>query len=165
MQGLGKVGRRLLLPLANRTIPLYRAASNQATGDRVMVTARDLSRMSAERIKAHDRDGWIALFADDAVVQDPVGPSMFDPEGKGHHGKAGVTHFYDTAIAPNKDVTFEVHQSHLCGDEVANVVTLHITQASGTQFALPCVICYKAAPDGKIASLRAFWETGNIPGF
>jgi steroid Delta-isomerase len=130
-----------------------------------MVTARDLSKMSAERIGAHDRDGWIALFADDAVVQDPVGPSVFDPEGKGHHGKAGVTHFYDTAIAPNKDVTFEVHQSHLCGDEVANVVTLHITQASGTQFALPCVICYKATPDGKIASLRAFWETGNIPGF
>jgi len=63
------------------------------------------------------------------------------------------------------DVTFEVHQSHLCGDEVANVVTLHITQASGAAFQLPCVICYKATPDGKIASLRAFWETGNIPGF
>jgi hypothetical protein len=44
-------------------------------------------------------------------------------------------------------------------------VTLHITQADGNQFALPCVICYKATPDGKIASLRAFWEVGNIPGF
>src|ERR1700756_1445380 len=97
----------------------YRAAAIHEGGNS-MVTARDLSRMAAGRIKAHDRDGWIALFADDAVVQDPVGPSVFDPEGKGHHGKEGVTHFYDSAIAPNKDVTFEVHQSHLCGDEVAN---------------------------------------------
>ena len=50
---------------------------------------------------------------------------------------------------------------------MANVVTLHITQATvraARGFALlPCVICYKATPDGKIASLRAFWETGNIP--
>ncbi len=130
-----------------------------------MITARDLSRMSAERIKAHDREGWLALFADDAVVEDPVGPSMFDTEGKGHHGPTGIAHFYDTAIAPNKDVTFEIHQSHLCGSEVANVVTLHITQGDGNQFKLPCVIVYKQAPNGKIASLRAFWETGNIPGF
>ena len=130
-----------------------------------MTTARDLSRLSAERIKAHDRDGWIALFADDAYVQDPVGPSVFDPEGKGHHGKAGVTHFYDTAIAPNKDVTFEVRESLLCGDEVANVVTLHITMADDTLVHLPCVICYKATTDGKIASLRAFWEVARVPGF
>ena len=130
-----------------------------------MVTARDLSRMSAERIKAHDREGWLALFDENAVVEDPVGPSMFDPEGKGHHGGAGVAHFYDTAIAPNEDVTFEVHQSFLCGSEVANVVTLHITQPGGNKFALNTVIVYKQAPNGKIASLRAFWETGNIPGF
>jgi steroid delta-isomerase len=130
-----------------------------------MVTARDLSRMSAERIKAHDRDGWIALFADDALVQDPVGPSVFDPEGKGHRGKEGVAHFYDMAIAPNKDVTFEIHDSHLCGDEVANVVTLHITMANDTVVKLPTVICYKANQDGKIASLRAFWEVAKVPGF
>ena len=130
-----------------------------------MTTARDLSRMSAERIKAHDRDGWIALFADDAFVQDPVGPSVFDPEGKGHHGREGVARFYDMAIAPNKDVTFEIHDSHLCGDEVANVVTLHITMQDGNQVQLPCVICYKATQDGKIASLRAFWEVAKVPGF
>ncbi|MDB5392952.1 MAG: hypothetical protein JWM91_458 [Rhodospirillales bacterium] len=130
-----------------------------------MTTARDLSRMSAERIKAHDRDGWIALFADDALVQDPVGPSGFDPEGKGHRGRDGVARFYDMAIAPNKDVAFEVHDSHLCGDEVANVVTLHITMQDGNLVKLPCVICYKATSDGKIASLRAFWEVAKVPGF
>jgi ketosteroid isomerase-like protein len=121
--------------------------------------------MSAERVKAHDREGWLALFADDAVVEDPVGPSAFDPEGKGHHGRDGVARFYDMAIGPNKDVTFEVHHSYLCGAEVANVVTLHITTADDKKFPVNCVIVYKASPEGKIASLRAFWETGNMPGF
>ena len=67
-----------------------------------MTTARELSKMSAERIGAHDREGWLNLFAEDAVAGagNPVGPSVFDPEGKGHHGRAGVAHFYDTAIAP-----------------------------------------------------------------
>jgi ketosteroid isomerase-like protein len=130
-----------------------------------MANARDLSRMSAERVKAHDREGWLALFDDDAIVQDPVGPSMFDPEGNGHHGREGIARFYDMAIGPNRDVTFEIHQSYLCGAEVANVVTLHITTGDGKQFPVNCVIIYKQAPSGKIASLRAFWETGNMPGF
>jgi ketosteroid isomerase-like protein len=130
-----------------------------------MITARDLSRLSAERIKAHDREGWLALFEEDAVVQDPVGPSVFDPDGKGHHGREGIARFHDMAIAPNKDVAFEVHNSYLCGDEAANVVTLHITAGDDSKFKVPCVIVYKASPNGKIASLRAFWEAAGIPGF
>ncbi len=130
-----------------------------------MTTARELSRISAEKVKAHDREGWIGLFDDDAFLEDPVGPSMFDPEGKGHHGREGIARFYDMAIAPNKDVTFEIHSSYLCGAEVANVVTLHITTQEDHQFKVPCVIIYKQATNGKIASLRAFWEVGGMPGF
>jgi len=129
------------------------------------MNARELSQASATRVKAHDREGWLALFADDAFVQDPVGKSVLDPTGEGHHGKAAIARFYDTAIGPNKDVTFEIKSSYLCGSEVANVVTLHITNAEGASFAVPCVIIYKATADGKIASLRAFWEAGGIPGF
>ena len=32
---------------------------------------------------ARDKDAWLAVFADDAIVEDPIGPSHFDPEGKG----------------------------------------------------------------------------------
>ncbi len=130
-----------------------------------MTNARDLSRQSAAFVKAHDREGWIALFDEDAIVQDPVGPSVFDPEGKGHRGHDGIGRFWDMAIAPNRDVTFEIHQSYLCGEEVANVVTLHITAGDGQTFDVPCVIVYKQAPSGKIASLRAFWDTSHMPGF
>ena len=128
-------------------------------------TARDLSRQSAERVKAHDREGWLNLFADDAVVQDPVGPSVLDPTGLGHRGRDAIGRLYDMAIAPNKDVTFDVHHSFLCGDEVANMVTMHITTGNDAKLKVPAVVVYKRAANGKIASLRAFWEISTVPGF
>jgi steroid Delta-isomerase len=130
-----------------------------------VINIRDLSKQSVACVKAHDREGWLNLFADDGFVQDPVGPSALDPEGKGHHGRAGLAHFYDTAIAPNKDVTFEFHQSFLCGNEVANVVTMHITTGDDSKLKVPAVCIYKQAPNGKIASLRAFWSLDTVPGF
>ena len=42
-------------------------------------------------VAAGRKDDWLALFAPDAIVQDPVGPSRLDPDGRGHrgHGRAG----------------------------------------------------------------------------
>ena len=33
-------------------------------------------------VEAGDRDAWLALFADDAVVEDPVGPSASTPRAR-----------------------------------------------------------------------------------
>jgi len=60
--------------------------------------ARDAAKQSMVLTEAGDRDGWLALFADDAVVEDPVGPSAFDPEAKGHRGKEAITAFYDLSL-------------------------------------------------------------------
>ena len=49
--------------------------------------AQKASFVSPQLVKERKRDEWLALFADDAVVEDPVGPSLFDPTGKGHRGK------------------------------------------------------------------------------
>jgi hypothetical protein len=45
---------------------------------------------------------WLALFAADAVVQDPVGQSPLDPVGEGHRGHDAIGRFWDTVIAPVK---------------------------------------------------------------
>ena len=79
---------------------------------------------------------WLDLFADDAVVQDPIGPSPFDPEGKGHHGRDAIAAFYDTVIAPSEAITFEITESYLCGDEVADVGIIRTTLAGGTHQAV-----------------------------
>ena len=82
------------------------------------LNARELGIRSRAAVAAGDRDGWLALFADDAVVADPIGPSPFDPEGKGHHGRERIAAFYDSVIATSEAIRFEFTESYLCGDEV-----------------------------------------------
>jgi len=40
-----------------------------------------------EAVLRRSKEDWLALFAEDAIVEDPVGTSMFDPDGTGHRGK------------------------------------------------------------------------------
>jgi len=125
-------------------------------------TARDLGRESMAAVEAGDRATWLALFAEDAVVQDPVGPSAFDPEGHGHHGLEAIAAFYDNVIGANESIRFDIHQSYLCGDEVANVGTIRIGFAGGGAVEVDGVYCYRRGTDGRLASLRAFWEPEQI---
>jgi steroid delta-isomerase len=122
-------------------------------------TVRELGIRSRAAVAAGDRDGWLALFAEDAIVQDPVGPSAFDPEGTGHHGRAAIAAFYDNVIATSEAVEFEIFESYQCGDEVADVGIIRTTLAGGRhQAVVHGVYVYRSDGAGKIASLRAFWE-------
>ena len=127
-----------------------------------MTTVRDLAQASMAAVEAGDREAWLALFSDDAVVEDPIGPSAFDPEGKGHRGIEAIAAFYDSVIAPNESIRFTISQSLLCGDEVANVGVIRIAFTGGTAIEVDGVYTYRRSPDGKIAALRAFWETDAV---
>jgi steroid Delta-isomerase len=127
-----------------------------------VTTARDLGRASMAAVEARDRQGWLALFAEDAVVEDPIGPSAFDPEGQGHRGLEAIAAFYDNVIAANESITFTIRQSILCGDEAANVGVIRIAFAGGGAVEVDGVYIYRRSPDDRIASLRAFWEPDAI---
>jgi steroid Delta-isomerase len=124
-------------------------------------TARDLARRSQAAVKAKDREGWLSLWAPDATVQDPIGPSPFDPDGTGHRGHEAIAAFYDTVIAPNDLITFEIEDSYLCGDEVADVGTIRTVLPGGTHVAVVHgVYTYRSNGAGQLCALRAFWEFG-----
>ena len=124
-----------------------------------VLSARDLGNRSRAAVEAGDRDGWLAIFAPDAVVQDPIGPSPFDPEGRGHHGREAIAKFYDTVIAPSEKITFEIERSYLCGDEVADVGIIRTTLAGGKHMAVVRgVYTYRSNGAGQLAALRAYWE-------
>jgi steroid Delta-isomerase len=123
------------------------------------LNARELGTRSRAAVHARDRDAWLDLFAHDAFVQDPVGPSPFDPEGKGHHGREAIAAFYDAVIAPSEAIDFDILESYLCGNEVADVGVIRTTLAGGTHCAVVhTVMTYRTNGDNKIASLRAYWE-------
>jgi steroid Delta-isomerase len=123
------------------------------------LSARELGIRSRAAVHAGDREGWLDLFAADAVVEDPIGPSPFDPEARGHRGREAIAAFYDAVIAPSEAITFEIEQSYLCGDEVADVGIIRTTLAGGThQAVVHGVYTYRSNGNGKLAALRAFWE-------
>ena len=123
--------------------------------------AQAASKESVKNIMAKNRDGWLAIFADDAVLCDPVGVSPLDPTGEGHKGKQAITAFYDNVIAPGT-ITMEVLYSHPCGDECANVVRLTNDMGGGLVIKTDMVAIYKANDEGKVVSLKAYWEYSKV---
>jgi ketosteroid isomerase-like protein len=123
------------------------------------VTARDLARRSQAAVRAKDREAWLSLFAPDAVVADPIGPSPLDPAGDGHHGLAAIAAFYDNVIAPNDQISFEIERSYLCGDEVADVGIIRTTLPGGSHVVVVRgVYTYRSDSNGQLTALRAYWE-------
>jgi steroid Delta-isomerase len=124
------------------------------------LNARELGNRSRAAVAAKDRETWLGLFAEDAVVQDPIGPSPLDPSGNGQRGLKAIAAFYDNVISTSEATEFEMSQSYLCGDEVAEVGIIRITLAGGTHQAIVSgVYTYRTDGAGKIASLRTFWES------
>ncbi|HTN99088.1 MAG TPA: nuclear transport factor 2 family protein [Microthrixaceae bacterium] len=120
-------------------------------------SARAASLRSRAAVAAKDRSAWVGLFAPDAIVQDPVGPSAFDESGLGHRGIEAIVAFWDNVIAPNS-VAMRIEGSYAGLDEVANVVTITTSFDDGSQAIVPGVVVYKVNEVGLIVSLRAFWE-------
>ena len=128
------------------------------TASEVEHPARTASWRSMEAVVKGAKEEWLALFADDAVVEDPVGPSMFDPEGKGHHRKEGLSAFWDLAIALAERFEFTIRDSFATGHECANIGTISAFLPGGSRIDTDGVFVYRVAPDGLIKSMRAFWE-------
>jgi steroid Delta-isomerase len=117
----------------------------------------ELAETSLALTKARDRDGWLALFEEDAVIQDPVGPSPTDPSGQGHRGIDAIAKFHDEVVSRTDTFDYAIERSYTGGDEVAVVVNFQITVA-GSTIDMDLVNIYKRSVNGKLASLRSFWD-------
>lgn len=124
-------------------------------------TARLASRRSMEAVHKKDKQAWLDNFADDAVVEDPIGVSALDPTGSGHRGKDAISKFWDAQIGPNK-VMFNIRESYAAGDEVANVGTITVVMEGGLTTLVDGVFTYRVNESGKLTALRAYWEPDKL---
>jgi len=124
-----------------------------------MRTAAELADASMRAAVTGDREAWLALYADDAVLEDPVGPSIWDAQGKGHRGKQALVAFWDLAIGPNRSLEFELRERYTGGNEVANVLTVRSALPDGQKIELRMVTILRSNAAGLIQSLRAFWNS------
>lgn len=119
--------------------------------------AQQASFLSMRNVKARDRAGWLALFAADALLQDPVGMSAFDPTGEGHRGHEAIGAFWDNVIAPNGGEIC-IRESYPAANECANLLRISRTLPNGKVFALDFIGVYRVDETNKIVSLKAYWQ-------
>ena len=124
--------------------------------------ARAASQRSMAAVMAKDKDAWLDLWADDGCVEDPVGPSWLDPTGDGHRGKEAIAAFFDATIATVESIRFDIVDSFAAGSEVANVGTIHLSLPGRTSARCEGVFVYRVDDDGRLVSLRAFWEVDRM---
>ena len=122
--------------------------------------ARHASQRSYAAVADGDLDRWLTGYAADAVLEDPVGPSMFDPEGRGHHGHAGMRAFWEQAIAPIATFEFEINDSFANpeGNTCANIGRIRTSFADGSSTTTDLIMVYVVDDEGRVVSMRAYWE-------
>jgi steroid Delta-isomerase len=109
-------------------------------------------------VAAGRKDDWLSLFAPDALVEDPVGPSMLDPQGTGHRGHDGIGSFWDHHVSVVSRFQFQITDSFANGPCCANIASITMTLGGGTTMTVDCVVIYTVDDEGLITSIRAHWE-------
>jgi hypothetical protein len=102
---------------------------------------------------AHDREGWVGLFASGGRVEYPVGSQP-------HRGRMAIRRFYDTFIGP-REIAFHRDVDIVIGSTVIRDLSLEMGMLSGLTLRIPAYLRYDLEDDDgelKIAALYAFWE-------
>lgn len=115
-----------------------------------------LARASMDFAAQHDKESWLSLYAEDAVIVDPVGA----PPSR------SLSRFYDAFIAPTqvgvtskKDITSEMAVFRSVTIHTANIMT-------GLETEVPANLLYDVSEqDGvlRIQRLQAHWEYHRMP--
>jgi len=123
-----------------------------------MVAARNSWRC----VQAKDKEGWLALMADDVKIEDPIGVAITNPTGDGVRGKAEVGDFYEKNIAAST-LHIEVHESRVAGEnESAHVLTLTNEFPNGIKTQVRGIFTYRLNAAGKLANLRGYWTMDDM---
>ncbi|GJP10123.1 hypothetical protein NJB18001_39710 [Mycobacterium marinum] len=117
------------------------------------------SQASWRCVQAHDRQGWLALMADDIVIEDPIGKSVTKPDGTGVRGKDGVANFYDTNIAANQlSITCEETFPSSSPNEIAHILVLRSRFDGGFTSEVRGVFTYRVNDEGLMTNMRGYWN-------
>lgn len=117
------------------------------------------SRSSWKCVQSGDREGWLALMADDIVVEDPIGEAVTNPDGTGVKGKEALGAFYDANIGPNElTITCEETFPSSSPNEIAYILVLRTKFPNGFTATVRGVFTYKVNDDGLITNLRGYWN-------
>ena len=117
------------------------------------------SQASWRFVQTGDREGWLALMADDVLVEDPIGEAVTNPDGTGVRGKGALAAFYDANIGPNElTVTREQTFTSSSPTEIAYILVLRTKFPNGFTATVRGVFTYKVNDACLITNLRGYWN-------
>lgn len=119
--------------------------------------AQAAAQRSIDAVRAKNKEAWVANFADDACIEDPVGKSPLDPTGNGHRGKAAIAAFWDMCIA-NGSVDFRIRESYPVSDVACANVGSIVNKFGPMDIEAKGVFIYHVNAEGKVTHLRAYWD-------
>jgi steroid delta-isomerase len=113
-------------------------------------SVEDLVEAYLGKHAVNDLEGVVALFEEDATVEDPVGSPI-------HHGVDAVRAFYAATHARNGPMAIERIGPALFGGEELVVHVRASLDKPGSPPAMDVIYVFRVADSGKIASLRAWF--------
>jgi len=122
------------------------------------------SQASWAAVNAGDKAAWLALMADDVLIEDPIGKAPTNAEGTGIRGRAGVGVFYDETIGKTtaRSVRAEETFPSSSPDEIAHILNLHFEFEGGFTVDVRGVFTYKVNEAGLLTNLRGYWNMDSM---
>lgn len=99
---------------------------------------------------ARDREGWLALYADDVVFEDPVGKAP-------KHGRVAAEGSWDNSLRPGREWTLVPERIVTGGDE-AVVLMRNEGLVEGVAAVVDSIEVWKVDDTGRVVHVRAFFE-------
>jgi len=100
----------------------------------------------------NDKDAFLALWAPDGVLEDPVGTPP-------HQGRDALGAFWDSARELADRILLEPRQVIVAGAEAAMVfqITAHVGDGG---MVIQAVDVMRCDDDGRLTNVRAYWDMG-----
>jgi ketosteroid isomerase-like protein len=118
------------------------------------------ARLSPEIANRHDEAAWLALYTDDAVVEDPFGTPACRRGARTRGGRDDLERFYAAFIAPTS-IRVEERLDVVVRDTVVRDVVLHVKLPGGGRASIPAFLEYDldASSDAlRVRRMRAYWD-------
>jgi hypothetical protein len=140
--------------------PLQAASSSPDRDDLLRI-----AKASPEIAGQHDKETWLALYSDDAVVEDPVGtPASHKGRRPGRLGDE-LGRFYEAFIAAS-GIDMVARREIVSDMHVFRAVDIHTTSLkTGLKMKVPANLLYEIVPrDGALAigRMQAHWELNRM---
>ncbi len=141
--------------------PSLRTSPSSPDRETILRTAK----ASPEIAGQHDKERWLALYADDAVLEDPVGtPASHKGRRPGRFGDE-IGRFYEAFIAAS-GIEMITRQDIVSDMHVFRAVDIHTTNLkTGLKMKVPANLLYEIVPRSgglAIRRMQAHWELNRM---